>query len=98
MVCGILEEFITFVENRGKQMSTIYQDNTSVISLVTKGGGVIRIKHLRVRMNSVKDAVKEKRVRVVHIRTKKMVADGFTKPLEGAFTFFQQAIMGNNPV
>ncbi len=95
----LFEEFLTFVENRGKQAPTIYQDSTSVISLVTKGGVVVRTKHLRVRMNSMKEAIKEKRVKVEHIRTKSMVADGFTKPLEGAdFTFFQGAVMGDNPV
>jgi len=95
----LFEEFLTFVENRGKRVPTIYQDSTSVISLVTKGGVVVRTKHLRVRMNSMKEAIKEKRVKVEHIRTKSMVADGFTKPLEGAdFTFFQGAVMGDNPV
>ncbi len=95
----LLEEFLTFMENCGKRVPTIYQESTSVISLVTKGGGVIRTKHLRVRMNLVKEVVEEKRVQVEHIRTKKMVADGSTKPLEGVeFTFFQWAIMGNNLV
>ncbi len=66
---------------------------------MTKGGGVIRTKHLRVRMNLTKEAIDEKRVQIEHIRTKKMVADGFTKPLEGAdFTFFQGTVRGNNPV
>ncbi len=94
----LFEEFLAFVENCGKKMPTIYQDSTSVISLVTKGGGVIRTKHLRVRMNLTKEAIEENRVRVEHIRTKKMVADGFMKPLEGAeFTFFQKVVMGHNP-
>ncbi len=58
----LFEEFLTFVENHAKQMPTIYQDSTSAISLVAKGGDVVRTKHLRVRMNLVKEAVKEKRV------------------------------------
>jgi hypothetical protein len=78
----LFEEFLTFEENRGKQVPTIYQDSTSAISLVTKGGGVVRTKHPRVRMNLVKEAVNERRVRVEHIRTKKMVTDGFMKTLE----------------
>jgi hypothetical protein len=95
----LFEEFLTFVDNRGKQVPTIYEDSTSVISLVTKGGTVVRTKHLRVRMNLVKKAVDDRRVRVEHIRTKKMVVDGFMKTLEGTdFTFFQRTIMGNNPV
>ncbi len=31
----LFEEFLAFVENRGKQVPTIYQDSTSAISLVT---------------------------------------------------------------
>ncbi len=50
-------------------------------------------------MNLMNEAIEEKRVRIEHIRTKKMVAYGFTKPLEGAdFTSFQGTFMGNNPV
>jgi hypothetical protein len=48
-----------------------------------------------VRMKLVKEAVEEGRIRVEHIGSKKMVADGFTKPLEGAeFTFFEQVSWG----
>jgi hypothetical protein len=51
------------------------------------------------QMNLMNEAIEEKRVRIEHIRTKKMVAYGFTKPLEGAdFTSFQGTFMGNNPV
>jgi hypothetical protein len=49
-------------------------------------------------MNLAK-AAEEKRAQIEHIRTKKMVADGFTKPLKGAdFAAFHKAIVQNNPV
>jgi len=60
----------------------IYQDSTSVIALVTRGGGVVRTKHLRVRMNLCKEALNLKRFIVCHIGTARMIADGFTKALE----------------
>ncbi len=52
----IFEEFFGFIINREKRVPPlIYQDSTSVISLVTKGGGIVRTKHLRVRMNLCKE-------------------------------------------
>jgi hypothetical protein len=38
-------------------IATIYQDNTSVIMLVTQSGGKVRTEHLRARMNLVREAV-----------------------------------------
>ena len=60
----------------------IFQDSTSVISLVTKGGGIVRTKHLRVRMNLCKEGVDQKKFCIVYVRTKRMIADGCTKALE----------------
>jgi hypothetical protein len=92
----IFEEFFGFIINREKRVPPlIYQDSTSVISLVTKGGGIVRTKHLRVRMNLCKEAVEEKRIRIAYIHTTKMLADGLTKPLEGkAFQDFMKALLG----
>jgi hypothetical protein len=92
----LFEEFFSFIVNREKKMPPlIYQDSTSVISLVTKGGGIVRTKHLRVRMNLCKEAVEEKRIRIAYIPTTKMLADGLTKPLEGkAFQDFIIALLG----
>ena len=48
---GLVEafaEFVAFITNSTIQVPTIFQDSTSVISLVTKGGDVVRTKHLRV--------------------------------------------------
>jgi hypothetical protein len=68
----LFEEFFRFVMNTEKKSPIIYQDSTSVISLVTKGGGVVRTKHLRVRMNLCKEAVDEKRVWITYVHTSKM--------------------------
>jgi hypothetical protein len=69
-------------------MPIIYQDSTSVVTLVTQGGGVTGTRHLRNRMHLVKEAVDERRLEIRHCRTNDMIADGFTKPLEG-MTFQQ---------
>jgi len=44
----LFEEFLSFLLNIKERTPVIYQDCTSVIDLVTKGGGVVRTKHLRV--------------------------------------------------
>jgi hypothetical protein len=40
----LFEEFFHFVMNTEKKSPLIYQDSTSAISLVTKGGGVVLMK------------------------------------------------------
>jgi len=92
----LFEEFFSFIVNREEKIPPlIYQDSTSVISLVTKGGGVVRTKHLRVRMNLCKEALEDKRIKIAYIHTTKMLADGLTKPLEGkAFQDFVKALLG----
>jgi hypothetical protein len=42
----------------------VYQDNTSVISLITLGGVKVRTKHLRTRMFLVREAIEERKLRV----------------------------------
>jgi hypothetical protein len=61
----------------------VLQDNMSTISLVTKGGGKPRSKHLRVRQHLIKDKVKDKMINVVYTPTTKMLADVMTKPVQG---------------
>jgi hypothetical protein len=85
--------------NAEKKCPLIFQDSTSVISLLTKGGGVVRMKHLRVCMNLCKEAVDEKRVRIAYIHTSQMKADGLTKALEGKeFSIFKQNVFGQQTV
>jgi hypothetical protein len=62
----------------------IYQDNTSTISLVTKGGGVQRTNHMNVRVNIVLEAVTSGLIHIICMKTAEMVADvlSLTKPLQ----------------
>jgi len=91
----IFSEFLAFVIDQKTRPPVIYQDNTSVISLVTKGGGINRTKHLRARMNLVGEAVRERGLKVLYMPTEDMIADGFTKVLEGVkFGSFAKIVLG----
>jgi hypothetical protein len=61
----------------------IHQDSTSVLSLITQGGGATRTKHLQARVHLAKESIDEARVTVVHCKAETMYADGASKSLEG---------------
>jgi hypothetical protein len=62
---------------------SVKQDNTSTISLVTKGGGQYRSKYMKVRQAFVKERVDCGEIKVEYLSTKMMLADAMTKPLQG---------------
>jgi hypothetical protein len=78
----LLDEFLQHQGHGSTHAPVIMQDNTSTISLVTKGGDQIRNKHLRARQYIVKQAVDDKEVGVQHVRTDRMIADCLTKVVE----------------
>jgi len=93
----LFQEFLGFVTNSKTDASVIFQDNTSVISMVTSGGGVTRTKHMRARMFLVMEAVQEMRVKIKYVPTALMIADGLTKPLDGkVFDFFIKTVLGHD--
>jgi hypothetical protein len=93
----LFQEFVTFITNAKVEVPLIFQDNTSVISMVTTGGGMTRTKHMRTRMFLVLESLKEKRVTIRYIHTSGMIADGLTKPIEGKdFDYFVNKVMGCN--
>ena len=96
---GLVElfaEFVSFISDSPVQIPVIYQDSTSVIALVTKGGGVVLTKHLRIRMNLCKEGLDLKKLKIQHVFTDRMIADGFTKGLENNdFKIFMEHIFGN---
>jgi hypothetical protein len=84
---GLVEmfaEFLEFVTNRKTIKPLIYQDSTSIIAMVTEGGGVARTKHMRTCLHLVLEVVQQDRVVIKYVNTKRMKADGLTKPLKGA--------------
>jgi len=84
---------------QGKEMEipTIYQDNTSVISIVENNkNDKLRTKHLRARTGVIREAVVNKDFKLSYCPTKNMVADMLTKPLPASvFYKFAFAIMGD---
>ena len=61
----------------------IFQDNTSTITLVTKGGGKYRTKYLRVRQAFTKECYECNSITIEYLATERMLADMLTKPLQG---------------
>ncbi len=89
----LFHEFVTFLASDQISVPIIYQDSTSVITLVTQGGGVTRTRHLHNHMHLVKEAVDDNHINICHCKTQEMIADGFIKPLEGIdFKYFIQAL------
>jgi hypothetical protein len=64
----------------------IYQDNRSAILLENNGkwSSSKRTRHIDIRYFFVTDRIRKKEVEIVHCPTAHMVADYFTKPLQGA--------------
>jgi hypothetical protein len=56
----LFHEFISFIMNSKVGIPLIYQDNTSVISMVSSGGGITRTKHMRSRMFLVLESLRNK--------------------------------------
>jgi len=54
---GLFHKFILFLFGRLIPTPIVYPDCTSVISLVTRGGGITPTKQMRARVNSGKSAL-----------------------------------------
>ena len=89
-----------FLEEQGRPDTTtvVYQDNTSSILLERNGrsSSTKRTKHMHIRYFYITEQVRNKVVHITHCPTEEMVADFFTKPLQGSlFTKMRNYIMGN---
>ena len=64
----------------------VYQDNMSLMLLEKNGrsSSSKRTRHMNIRFFFVKDQVASKEIRIEYCPTKEMVADFFTKPLQGS--------------
>ena len=78
--------------------NVLYQDNTSSIKLETNGkaSSTKRTRHINIRYFLITDKIKRGEVSTVeYCPTEEMVADYFTKPLQGAqFRKLRNAVMG----
>ena len=87
-----------FLEGQGyeAQNTILYQDNQSAILLENNGrkSSGKRTKHINMRYYFITDRIRNKELSVEYCPTKLMVADFFTKPLQGAlFIKFRSIIM-----
>jgi hypothetical protein len=77
------------------EIPQIFQDNTSTITLVTKGGGQYRTKYMRVRREFVYERCAAGEVSIVYLPTARMVADMLTKALQGnLFRYLTRRVTG----
>jgi hypothetical protein len=92
-----------FLEAQGYKIldNILYQDNKSSILLETNGRGSSgkRTRHINVRYFFIADRVKSKEIRIEYCPTGIMIADYFTKPLQGAlFRKLRAMIMGHTDI
>jgi hypothetical protein len=78
----MVHKFVEFVRMKSVPTPIIYQDSTSVISLITKGGGITRTKHLMARVHLGKEAYESGSILVKYKGTKEIKADGLSKPFD----------------
>ncbi len=66
-----------------------------LISSITHGGEIMRMKHLQVRMHLAIEAIIENKILVLYKNTSKMIADGLSKNLTNqVFNDFTNIILG----
>ena len=95
--------FVMFLREQGYTIkeNILYQDNESAIKMETNGrmSCTSNSKHIDIRYFFVKDRVDKKEIEIHHCPTTKMVADYFTKPLQGGlFRKLRRIIMGWDPL
>ena len=92
--------FKFFLEAQGYPIkgNDFNQDNTSAVSL--EKNGIMscgqQSRHINIRYFFIKDRIKEDRINIIYCPTERMIADYFTKPLQGAlFKKLRDVIMGH---
>ena len=88
-----------FLEDQGETIkeTVLYQDNMSSMLLEWNGrqSSTKRMKHMDIRYFYVGDHIQNKTLSLQHCPTKEMLADYFTKPLQGSlFIRLRNHIMG----
>jgi hypothetical protein len=79
----------------------LYQDNQSAMKMEKNGRDSCtgNSRHIDIRYFFVKDRVDKKEIEILYCPTEQMLADYFTKPLQGSlFRKFRRVIMGYDPI
>jgi hypothetical protein len=87
-----------FLKSQGYEVgpATIHQDNKSTITLAEKGRSTTnRTRHVSIRYFFVKDRIESGDVKIVYTGTDEMVADFFSKPLQGHMFEKHRAVIMN---
>ena len=88
-----------FLEAQGYKLKSnvLYQDNEGAEKIAKNGTASCgsRSRHINIKFFWITDRVKQGKISVRHCPTDKMIADFFTKPLQGSkFNQFRRIIMG----
>jgi hypothetical protein len=87
-----------FLEGQGYPIvnNEFFQDNMSAMKMEKKGSSAgQRSRHINIRYYFIKDRIESGDINLIHCPTGIMIADFFTKPLQGALlTKFRDLIMG----
>ena len=88
-----------FIEAQGYKVddSEFFQDNMSAMRMERNGrqSAGQRSRHINIRYFFIKDRISKGEINLIHCPTAIMIADYFTKPLQGAlFVKFRNIIMG----
>ena len=89
-------QYFLHAQGYGEEPCIIYQDNKSAILLEENGraSSSKRTRHINIRYYFVTDRIGNREVRIEYCPTEQMMADFFTKPLQGVlFTKFRDFIM-----
>jgi len=89
-----------FLSEQGYELdrNVFYQDNTSAMKLAMNGKSSSsgRTRHVHIRYFFTKDTLKREDIEMVHCPTEEMIADYYTKPLQGKqFMKLRSVIMGH---
>ena len=82
------------------QGSNVNQDNQSTIKLISNGKSNSELtRHIQIGYYRVKDLIDRGLITVVYCPTENMIADFFTKPLQGTlFNHMLEKVIGISPV
>ena len=77
-----------------------YQDNTSAMRMESNGRKSCgeKSRHINIRYFFIKDVLKREGIELIHCPTERMIADYYTKPLQGSlFKKMRDILMGLAP-
>jgi hypothetical protein len=89
-----LRDFL-LAQGENPQPVTVYQDNMSTLALINNGGSTSeRTRHINIRYFWLKDRIDTGDITPVYRPTEEMIADFFTKPLQGEkFTLARKEVL-----